>query len=112
MDAVKFLEERERMCLIYKACDGCPLQGNALCPDEGKNAEAIVKTVEKWSAEHPQKTRLQDFLEKYPNAVLTSGERKVPAVSPAVLGYCKRSCCDCPQGNKGLSACWGLPLEG
>lgn len=111
MDTVKFLKERERMCLIYKACDGCPLQESDLCPGEGENAEAIVKTVEKWSAEHPVKTRLMDFLDKYPNAPLEYFG--APWIRPVNLGYCNRkNCVGCDmQYSKNSTPCWNLPLE-
>ena len=114
MDAVKFLKERERMCLIYKACDGCPLQESDLCLDEGENAEAIVKTVEKWSAEHPVKTRLMDFLEKHPRAFVdTDG---TPLYYPSMLGYCGERdhiapCAKCEHRYSGARHCWDLPLE-
>lgn len=111
MDAVKFLKERERMCLTYKACDGCPLQESGVCPNEGKNAEAIVKAVEKWSAEHPVKTRLMDFLEKHPNAPL--GIEGFPWMRPVNMGYCnRRNCVGCDmQYSETSKLCWNLPLE-
>lgn len=70
MDAVNFLKEFKRMCQSYQRCAICPLNDTEYCVmlpfyDIG---EDIVRIVEQWSKDHPQKTRLQDFLEKYPNA--------------------------------------------
>ena len=64
MDAVKFLKERVRMCDSFDGCDGCPLQNECLDTE----IEAMVSAVEQWSKSHPQKTIMQDFFEKFPNA--------------------------------------------
>ena len=74
MDAVKFIEERRRMCKSFAPdCKGC-------CVDEAKpvvdecfrwildNPEMAVQIVEEWSAAHPRKTRQSEFLKQWPNA--------------------------------------------
>lgn len=74
MDAVKFLEERARMCgKLY--CYECPLyrhnkqdntmECNILSAD---NVAQSVAVVEKWSEEHPHETRQSEFLRAYPHA--------------------------------------------
>ncbi len=76
MDAVKFLEEKDRMCRFYETCSKCPcfyksgiavncILANGLSLAKNKEQVAIV---EKWSAEHPRKTRQSVFLEQYPEA--------------------------------------------
>lgn len=55
MDAVKFIEERNRMC-------------GTMSEVWGVDAAQIVKNTEEWSAAHPVKTRQSVFLEHYPNA--------------------------------------------
>lgn len=55
MDAVKFIEERNRMC-------------GTMSEVWGVDAAQIVKNTEEWSAAHPVKTRQSVFLEQYPNA--------------------------------------------
>ena len=55
MDAVKFIEERNRMC-------------GTMSEMWGVDAAQIVKNTEEWSAAHPRKTRQSVFLEQYPNA--------------------------------------------
>lgn len=77
MDAVKFIEERNRMCNSFgDKCIGC--SASNACNDEPcccafdqestLDATVQVAMVEKWSAEHPRKTRQSVFLEHWPNA--------------------------------------------
>lgn len=73
MDAVKFIEERSRMCKSFgDECVGCPANGIIYrCKFSiavGDEAEKQVELVEKWSKEHPRKTRQSVFLERYPEA--------------------------------------------
>lgn len=107
MDAVKFLKEKERMCNYYnrKCKNGCPIDGDFPCDFMIlMNPNDIVNKVEQWSKEHPRKTRLQDFLEKYPNALMDDvGE---PDACSASLGYCKN--CD---GYNNCKDCWNTPME-
>lgn len=105
MDAVKFLKEFKRMCKSYQGCAVCPLNDTEYCAmlpfyDIG---EDIVRIVEQWSKDHPQKTRLQDFWEKYPNANLD--EHGFPDFCCAKLGYV----CNC--GETTCEECWNMPVE-
>ena len=74
MDAVKFIEERDRMCKSFdKYCYGCPAWDGSSCKlGTGTylkyEADKKVKIVEEWSAAHPRKTRRSVFLEQYPEA--------------------------------------------
>jgi hypothetical protein len=75
MDAVKFIEERNRMCNSFdKYCYGCPAWDGSCKLGTGTylkcEAAKQVEIVEEWSAAHPRKTRQSVFLEQYPNAVL------------------------------------------
>ena len=54
MDAVKFIEERNRMC-------------GTMSEVWGVDAAQIVKNTEEWAAAHPRKTRQSVFLEQFPN---------------------------------------------
>ena len=94
IEAMKILK---RMCDI-EHCLTCPL-----CEDNNKTKESccdfIIQFPEKaeeiltkWAEEHPQKTILQDFLEKYPNAPLEE-EYGVPNVCVFNLGYIKERDC-------------------
>lgn len=71
MDAVKFIEERNRMCKSFgNRCTGCPAynDGCAVGQESTLDAKEQAAIVEKWSAEHPRKTRQSVFLEHWPNA--------------------------------------------
>lgn len=78
MDALKFIEERNRMCDYYRS--GNALSGCAECPAfqmtcvsvQSVTAEYIAD-VEQWSKEHPRKTRQDVFLEQWPEAGLVDG---------------------------------------
>ena len=113
VDAVKFIEERDRMCKSFDAgCTGCPASNackNELCCafDLGStlDATAQVSIVEKWSAAHPRKTRQSVFLEQYPEAaaldeygVLRICPMGISAAHRGNDGLCKnpeRPCIDC-----------------
>ena len=81
MDAVKFIEERDRMCKSFgDGCTGCPASNackNELCCafDLGStlDATAQIAIVEKWSAAHPRKTRQSEFLNLFQDADLSTG---------------------------------------
>ena len=77
MNAIKFIEERNRMCNYCHGCNACPgKEGVELCVfsvSSGISAKEQVAIVEKWSAEHPRKTRQSVFLERYPNVRLVDG---------------------------------------
>ena len=122
MDAVKYFEEKRRVLNSLGKngagcrgvlCDDCLFSSinngmNISCAElEIDYPEEAVAIVEKWSQEHPQKTMLSDFLEKYPNAQLD--KNGTPCVCPDELGYCEGRYCkpnelDCVK-------CWNRPLE-
>lgn len=71
MDAVKFIEERRRMCKTYVDCFECPADDNNRCKfniAQGEEATRQVELLEEWSAAHPRKTRQDVLLEQFPNA--------------------------------------------
>lgn len=87
MDAVKFLQERARMCNSFSPdCEGCRMDEEKPVMSECyrwmfENPERAVKIVEEWSAAHPSKTRQDEFLKQWPNAQVEFG----------VLEICPRS---------------------
>lgn len=71
MDAVKFIEERNRMCESFcDGCKGCPAFNEPRCMVSSAKLDAKeqIAIVEKWSAEHPRKTRQDVFLKQCPEA--------------------------------------------
>ena len=106
-----YLKEKGRMtynCGI--SCSDCPLILNGELEYECTALQSFepqkaIEIVQKWSDEHPQKTYLEDFLEKYPNAQIING---IPRFCPEFLGYKK------PEKSCGISECedcWNKPLE-
>lgn len=105
-----YFKVKERMtkgCTI--SCCTCPLDNvvgeerNVHCTYSEMNyPEKVVGIVQKWSDEHPVKTILDEFLEKYPKALMSSFGYPLSCVSD--LGYevnCEHNCKDC----------WDAPLE-
>lgn len=110
MDALKFLEEFDRMCNRYvkNYCKGCPRAESPDCGVDKMNEEErakLISDVEKWSKEHPQKTRLQDFKEKYPNMKLR--DSGIPWACCSYLGYCE----SCNEAKSNCAVCWNTPVE-
>lgn len=109
MEALKYLKEKERMCEKIGDCNKCLLldsqMGNCIIREK-YHPEKAVEIVEKWSVENPQKTILQDFLEKYPNALLNEDgtpESCCKNLGFPPIGYCFETPC---------KDCWNRPLEG
>lgn len=90
MDAKEFWKEFGRMC-TSNLCSDCPAQ-DLYCSNTtafNNNDTRIVDAVEKWSKEHPRKTRQSVFLEQYPNAILDS----------------RGILCLCPENLHGRTVC-------
>lgn len=79
MDAVKYLKGLKRMCSSFgNNCKGCGIDElrNELegCSSIIKRCtEELVAIVEKWSAEHPVKTRQSELLKIIPDAKMLDG---------------------------------------
>ena len=76
MDAIKFIEERKRLCSTYSGCTKCPVfRDNDTClfsATNGGTPDEQVKILSVWVADHPRKTRQSVFLEQYPNAIVNA----------------------------------------
>lgn len=69
MDVLNFFSEFRRMCKASSDCTKCQYHGD-MCDNAIELLEKTVAAVEKWSKEHPRKTRQDVFLEQWPNAVV------------------------------------------
>ena len=114
---VNYLQEHTRMCkyhITHAECHECPMGSS----HNGTNyncehllfecPQKAIEIVQKWSDEHPVKTRLDDLLEKYPKAWM---EANSSVVAPWKLGYC-RNCSKCSLNGRLLPDCWGEPVDG
>ena len=69
MDVLNFFSEFRRMCKSSSDCTKCQYHGDK-CDNAIELLEETVAEVEKWSQEHPRKTRQDVFLEQWPESVL------------------------------------------
>lgn len=121
MDGVNFLKEWKRMCeanTIGKPFGTC-CQSNCKLLKVRKNQtdscrntvlnniDKSIKIVEQWSKEHPKKTRLDDFKEKYPNAKID--EYFYGNVCCEYIGYVD----NCPHEYDECACkdCWNEPVD-
>ena len=104
MDAVKYLKEYERMCRSYGYdCNKCGIDkmrnGDGCTSIINKYPEEAVSIVEKWSEEHPVKTRKSEFLKMFPDVRI--GSDGFPRFSPCDLDVtipCRsRTCKQCKE---------------
>lgn len=113
MDAVEFIKERNRMCDSVDSCSKCQVYDELKqCDFCTEDPEKLVRIVEQWSKEQPQKTVMQDFFEKFPNAPKTMLGYPYPCAKD--LGYPKSDSCsfglkNTPGAN--CRACWSRPME-
>lgn len=109
---VNFLKEWRRYC-GGRRCGYCDLSVHNECGFPAcqvkDHPETAVEIVQKWSDEHPVKTRLDDLLEKYPKVYISSGN--TPSIRPYMLGYCE-NCDDCVYSHCEAEHCWHEPLDG
>lgn len=99
MDAIKFVNEKVRMCNSFSkshTCRGCRrLKFDGCDFDdlvEHNKVEKAVQIVEEWSKENPRKTRQSVFIKQYPQVFIYKG---VIGIKPCQLvdGYTSNYCC-------------------
>lgn len=107
MDAVKFLQERNRMYESGAATPGIGLE-------DDYNPVSAVEVVEKWAAAHPRKTRQSVFMELWPEANI--GGDGVLQVCPALISESHRNAQgDCGNIHRKCRDCrkefWGQEVK-
>lgn len=113
MDAQLYLKTKEKMTKDCTACDECPFnidnnKFNLTCDRfEFYHSKRAIKIVEDWLKEHPERTMMQDFFEKFPNA--QKNDDGTPLCCPSYCGYTKEDSCRDFSGDCFL--CWSRPLE-
>lgn len=105
MDALEFIRERQRMCRFYSHASGCYQCPAKYCEcsvlEDMVDDNSIVPIVEKWSAEHPRKTRQYVFIQQYPEVTFDYGIINIKPcqmVQNYTYGNCNTT--DCPQCRK------------
>ena len=115
MDVYEFFREYERMFRTLRK--GAVITNmyitveRVLPPDQEVSFEcsAIKDEIDKvidWSKNHPRKTRLDDFKEKYPDAPVDS-DGYPECICPWHLGFMKEEECR----EKSCRECWNKPVE-
>ena len=106
MDILEFMKESVRLCNSMERCAECLLRGHCVfdmdtAADNAK-IKKVIEIVEKWSKEHPVKTRWQLLCEQYPSIE----ESIKKCLCCRKFGY------DCPMcGIIDCEQCWNLPIE-
>ena len=92
---MEFFSELSRMCKSTNYCAKCQYHGDK-CDNAIECFEKTVAVVEKWSQEHPRKTRQDVFMEQWPNCMMGDDD---------VVGMC-------PRNVDKMYACNGLLFAG
>ena len=92
--ALDYTHEKNRMCVTYPSCsDGCPLE---LLDCRGDITQKKIDAVQKWSDDHPKKTRAEAFFEKFPKSCIKSTPRECFYTLIGNLNSCENiDCYDC-----------------
>lgn len=93
MDAVKFLQERNRM-----------YESGAVTPGYDYDPVMAVKIVEEWSAAHPRKTRQDVFLEQWPEANI-GGDGVLQVCPSPIFPSARNADNGCVRPNSTCSEC-------
>lgn len=105
MDVMKFIMTKNRMCVAMETCANCPIDGHNLrcdCVGISKSElKEMIEIIEQWSKENPAKTYKDDFLEKFPNAVIAENICRYHVYK---TGGCDGFTGDC-------ELCWNEPIE-
>lgn len=110
------MTKRTKNGICKTKCSDCPLcsenngiSENLSCTNfEMHYPEKAIEIIQKWSNEHPQKTYLSEFLERYPSALLN--DDGVPnSVCPYDLGLMNKEFCR--KSRKTCIECWNQPVK-
>lgn len=119
IDATTYLKIVSRMtkgCSQDRNCLECVLDtdNNPYKIDcrtfELQHPEEAVEAVEKWAEEHPVKTKMGDFLEKFPRArVLENGHGEYIDICPVTIDTTRA----CPSGacNNCMQEYWNEEVK-
>lgn len=89
-----YSHEKKRMCGTYHDCsNGCPL---SVIYCHGDIMQEHIDIVQKWSDEHPEKTRADAFFEMFPKSCIKSTPRECFYGLIGNLNSCENiDCYDC-----------------
>lgn len=112
--AENYLAEKRRMTDMCNNCETCPLflnykeTGISCTEFELEYPKKAIEIVQKWSDEHPQKTKKEAFLDAFPKArIYCDGYPSVAACHIFGLPRGIDNCTNC----KGCVSVWDEPAE-
>ena len=101
------IKDLKRMCASYTGCLNCELYVNGCIKiyDLPDNADEIV---DKWVKEHPVKTYMQDFFEKFPNAPKEKGGEPTTCIENIYgdVGVSQEEC-----RKQSCAECWNQEMK-
>ena len=105
-NTLSFANERRKLCNSFDSCEECPLYPLDTCVigDETKTPlddKQVLQVIQHWSDGHPR-TYLQDFLTKFPDAVMD--DYPLPSI-------CRRLLYITPECKSTCNLCWNEPME-
>ena len=116
---INFFAEAKKLCDSRTACSAneknkerCPLFVFCKCTITTRSVEEIITAVEnlqKWSDEHPKKTYMQDFFEKFPKAQLDSDGTPF-ACRKKLYGGVRPNDKRCDR-REACKNCWNEPMD-
>ena len=113
---INFFPELKRLCDSRTACtadaankEQCPLLNLCGLPLLQICAEKAIENLQKWSDEHPKKTYVQDFFEKFPKAQIDSDGTPF-ACRKRIYGGVRPKDKKCDRGEA-CKNCWNEPME-
>ena len=115
---INFFSELKRLCSLRLTCgavahdEQCPLSGFCELTYSKiyiEDAKTAVENLQKWSDEHPKKTYIQDFLEKFPKAQIDSDGSPF-ACRKKLYGGVRPNDKRCDR-RETCKNCWNKPME-
>ena len=101
------IKDLKRMCKSFKkACNNCPLYSDCCGGCITAFPNNADKIVDKWVEEHPAKTYMQDFFEKFPNAIKEKSGEPIPCIGPIYPEFYGKPC---PAGK--CFECWNQEMK-
>lgn len=104
------IKDLERMCGFYDNCLECRVYkafetcGVCFLPDN------LDEIVDNWVKEHPAKTCMQDFFEKFPNAPKEDNGTPIPCIID-IYGV-DMQLKECLESNVDCLKCWNQEMKG
>ena len=108
--AENFLKEWKRMCCTFEDClQGCEMAklcDEFLSPSDMVSIDGVEEIVQKWSDTNQEKTYIEDFIEKFPDAPINHKTLR-PKAYPCDI----YKDMNCNYENCEPFDCWYLPMK-